>query len=222
MITYAFYTYIWGTLNLSIREMCRSRISSRGDTNKLAKYATSYIATIVYLYTGNIDFLISYYFYGLTIVLYERNALFLLHHIGSIICGMISHDNPDHDRVMQAIYWLKLGDLFGYPPKIADNIYKRILPVRAHQMIVEWCMFVHIIMSLVYRCILPFQTYPIQDNRFFAIGVLFHIANFWWFYRTWCKFAENAENPILRWIIALVTREEYESVTYESDTYESD
>jgi hypothetical protein len=205
--TYAFYIYIWGTLNLSIREICRKRISSRGDTNKLAKYVTSYIATITYLYTSNIDFLTSYYFYSLVIVLHERNNLFLLHHIGSIICCMISLDNPDHDKIIQAIYWLKLGDLFGYPSKIAGNIYEKVLSVQAHQTIVEWCMFVHVCMSLVYRCILPFQTYPIHDSCFFVIGVLFHVVNFWWFYGIWRKFVKKVESPILCRIIFFVTRE---------------
>jgi hypothetical protein len=188
---------------------------------------TSYIATIVYLYTGNIDFLTSYYFYSLTIVLNERNALFLLHHIGSIICCMISIDNPDHDRIIQAIYWLKMGDLFGYPSKIADNIYEKILSVRTHQMIIEWCMFTHVVMSLVYRCILPFQTYPLHSNSLFAISVLFHTTNFWWFYNTWSKFVKNAESPILRGIIFIITKEKHIDIVYDSDSdididYDSD
>ena len=218
------YVYVWGSLNIALRYFSNGLISDKNDSVRFAKYTISFIATLAYLYTFNMNMILGYYYYSSVLVIKDRNFLFLLHHAGSIICGSVSPDHHDHGTILMAFYWLKLGDLFSYPTKIIENTYFAYTNENAALVIMEWSMFIHLIMSFVYRIIIPLQAYQVLTTPFYVIGVAFHIANVWWWYKTYKKFLKIAENAFLTTIIEFMghdraTTSDTESAFSESDSY---
>lgn len=155
------------------------------QVNKFAKYATSLVMSIVYLISNNNNLLVAYYVYSMALNTLSINYLFMLHHAASLICITIGSDHPDYHRVMLATYWLKLGDLFSYWPKIASSLYVEMNPITLS------CMVIHVIMSLTYRVLFPFTLYPFA-GYILILAVGFHTANVWWLYRIVIKYSVTA------------------------------
>lgn len=177
---------------------CQRLTHNTRETNRLAKYTVSLVISIVYLITNDINILIAYYVYSIVLISYNMNWVFLVHHLATLVCITIDSTHQDYKKMMIATYWLKLGDLCSYVPKIVSTLNLTTLESRfLSKYASEWSMLAHVYMSAVYRVLVPFVLYPFASRNMFVIAVGFHITNVWWVTRIINKFKSTSIYSIL-------------------------
>lgn len=192
-----YYFYIWCILNLFIRLFGKNILTDEKNIGSLTKYIISGYATYSYIISHDINLLIGYYFYSLIITIAQKNVLFTLHHIGALICAFIDSDDSDYQKMMQAIYWLKISDTFSYIVKVFQLSYlSDYFPNLSHLVIIV-SLLINLFMCIVYRVILPIQLHFFDNIIYEIIAILFHIVNIWWVFSIYKKIRKITGKPLI-------------------------
>jgi hypothetical protein len=158
------------------------------------------------------------------IVIYNKNWLFVAHHIGSLIAAITPISHPDYWRMMQAIYWLKLADTFSYINKCTEASYLPVSYPSIANFIQEWSLAINVVMSMGYRVLFPLSLYPFYSKWYQLMASMFHVVNFWWMLMTYKKLLTIVDNRTLVYMCSFIPYKlnvEYNSESSDSESSDS-
>jgi hypothetical protein len=140
--------------------------------------------------SGDLDAVIDYYWYDLTLSVFKWDWLMIAHHVLSLYGLLQCEWHPDYEAIYLATIMLKSGDVLIHHYKITDALdwYDRYpVAIRFYQ---SMTIGATILLWMNYRVYRPIELYPWETNAFHYISVLFHCMNAFWIYkltRLWLK-----------------------------------
>lgn len=153
---------------------------------KSHQFATNIISNIscwTYVLTGDLDLMISYYWYDLILVLCVKDYLMIVHHIFTLYG--ISHCTwyVDHAKVVTMLKTMKTSDVLTHHYKITDALeLEKKYPVGIYMYQIFTVSFT-CIMWLVLRIFNTLTLFPFTSTKANILIPLFLAINFAWIFK---------------------------------------
>lgn len=157
--------------------------SNYPKSHQLATNLVSNISCWIYVLNGDLDLMISYYWYDLILTLYIKDHLMIIHHIFTLYG--ISHClwYSDHDKVIIMLKTMKTSDILMHHYKITDALeLEKKYPIGIYVYQICTVSFT-CVMWLVFRIFNTLTLFPFTSTKANVLIPIFLLINFAWIFK---------------------------------------
>lgn len=135
---------------------------------------------ILFLYSGDINMLISYYWYDLIFMIWQKDILMILHHIITIYGISHSETHSDYNNMLIVLLRMKTGDVFMHYYKIIDSIkFNNEWQILAY-FVQYTSVLITLLLWLIFRITFILGMFPFNTLKANMVVTSFTIVNIWW------------------------------------------